>query len=44
MTGIKYPEIRVQLTGTTSNAFAIIGRVRQALRDAGVPQDEAPTS
>ena len=37
MTGIKYPEIRVQLTGTSGNAFAIIGFV---LRDVGVPPDE----
>lgn len=28
-------DIDVQLTGTDSNAFAIIGKVRRALREAG---------
>lgn len=32
----KYPDISVQLTNTDGNAFAVLGRVRQALRQAGV--------
>lgn len=37
---IKYPEIKVRLTGTDSNAFAIIGKVRVALKKAKVPLEE----
>jgi hypothetical protein len=37
---IKHPEIPVQLSGQDGNAFAIIGRVGQALRRAGVPKEE----
>ncbi len=47
----KYPEITVKLVGEDGNAFAIIGRVTQALRSAGVPplevtqfQDECMSS
>lgn len=36
----KYPLIHVQLTGTDSNAFNIIGLVMRALRKADVPHDE----
>lgn len=36
----KYPDIEVKLTGTDGNAFFIIGRVRSALKDAGVPGEE----
>lgn len=32
---IKYPDVTVRLTGTDGNAFAVMGRVRKALRDAG---------
>ncbi len=32
----KYPEITVKLTGTDGNAFAIIGKVRRALQNAGI--------
>ena len=32
----KYPKIHVQLTGKDSNAFAIIGAVKHALRRGGV--------
>jgi hypothetical protein len=38
--GVKYPEIEVQLTGNDGNAFAIIGKVSQALRRSGVPKEE----
>ena len=37
---IKYPEIEVQLVGQDGNAFAIMGRVMAALKDAGVPKEE----
>lgn len=37
---IKYPEVTVQLTGTDGNAFAILGRVTKALRQAQVTPDE----
>jgi hypothetical protein len=36
---IRYPHIEVRLTGTNGNAFAIIGKVKQALRDNGVPKE-----
>lgn len=39
-TEIKYPDVEVQLTGTDSNAFSIIGAVTQALRRHGVDRDE----
>lgn len=35
-----YPNIRVQLAGKDGNAFAILGRVRRAMKRNGVPQDE----
>jgi hypothetical protein len=33
---MRYPEIQVQLTGKDGNAFAILGRVQQAMRRAGL--------
>ena len=36
----KYPDVTVTLVGQDGNAFAIIGRVRQALCLAGVPDEE----
>jgi hypothetical protein len=36
----KYPDIRVELVGHDGNAFAIIGRVRQAMRRATVPAED----
>lgn len=36
----KYPDIEVQLTGEDGNAFFIIGRVRRALKNAGVETEE----
>lgn len=42
MTAPKFPDVRVRLTGTDGNAFAILGRVQRALSDAGVePEDLA---
>lgn len=36
----KYPNITVQLTGKDSNAFNILGICLQAMRKAGLPQEE----
>jgi hypothetical protein len=36
----KYPDIEVQLSNNDGNAFAIIGRIRKALKRAGVSSDE----
>jgi hypothetical protein len=38
--GVRYPHIHVQLTGQDGNAYAILGAVRRALVQAGVPRDE----
>lgn len=40
MTDPRYPDVTVELTGTSGNAFSIIGTVRNALRRAKVPADE----
>jgi hypothetical protein len=37
---IKYPNIHVKLVGCDGNAFAILGKVSQAMRHAGVPQED----
>lgn len=37
---VRYPEVAVKLVGHDGNAFAILGRVQQALRRAGVPPAE----
>lgn len=37
---VKYPNIEVKLTGTDGNAFAIIGKVKAALRKNAVPREE----
>ena len=37
---VKYPNVRVQLAGTDGNAFAVLAKVKRALQDAGVPQEE----
>ncbi len=36
----RHPEIVVKLVGMDGNAFAIIGRVQQALKDAGIPREQ----
>ena len=36
---LKYPEVSVQLTGRDGNAFAILGAVTKAMREAGVDKD-----
>lgn len=40
-TAVRYPEVEVALVGEDGNAFAILGRVRSALLDAGVSQAAA---
>jgi len=37
---VRHPEVRVSLVGEDGNAFAILGRVRQAMTRAGVPDEE----
>ena len=37
---VKYPEIKVKIVGEDGNAFAILGRVTKALRNARVPLEE----
>ena len=36
----KHPDITVTLTGQDGNAFAVLGRCREAARDAGLSDDE----
>ena len=36
----KYPKVKVKLTGEDGNAFAIMGKIIKALRNADVPEDE----
>lgn len=36
---VRYPKVRVRLSGEDGNAFFIVGRVRAALRKAGVDAD-----
>lgn len=38
--GCKYPHIKVRLTGSDGNAFAVLGKVRDALRKAKVQEEE----
>lgn len=40
MQDIKYPGLQVKLIGEDGNAFAVLGRVKQALRKAGVSKAE----
>lgn len=40
MADVKYPNVEVQLTGEDGNAFAVMGAVSKALRQAGVSQEE----
>lgn len=39
----KYPDVKVKLSGTDGNAFAILGRVASAARAAKVPNEEIRT-
>ncbi|MCK5550611.1 MAG: hypothetical protein KAI41_08775 [Hyphomicrobiaceae bacterium] len=40
MSAVRYPHIRVQLTGKDGNAFAIMGAVKAALRENQVAPSE----
>lgn len=37
---MKYPKIRVQLTGEDGNAFSIMGKVIRAMKKANVSKDD----
>jgi hypothetical protein len=39
-TDVKYPQVQVRLVGTDGNAFLLVGKVRHAMRRAGIPQEE----
>jgi len=40
MIDVKYPGIKVKLVGEDGNAFAILGKVRRALKEANISPDE----
>lgn len=40
MNEVKYPDVSVTLIGEDGNAFAILGKVQKALKQAGVPAEE----
>ena len=40
---MRHPNITVELVGTDGNAYAVLGKVQRALRDAGVPEAEVQT-
>jgi hypothetical protein len=37
---VRYPEVRVRLSGEDGNAFAILGAVRRGLTRCGVSKEE----
>lgn len=39
MSGVRYPDIHVELLGQDGNAFMILGLVQRAMRKAKVPQE-----
>lgn len=40
MSDVKYPHVKVQLTGGDGNAFAVMAKVRNAMRRAKISEDE----
>lgn len=40
MKDVKYPNIRVKLSGEDGNAFAVMGRISSAMRRASIPKEE----
>lgn len=40
MSAVKYPKIKVTLTGTDGNAFAVLGKVAGEMRRAKIDQAE----
>jgi hypothetical protein len=39
-TEVKFPNVEVELSGQDGNAFAILGRVQQALKRAGATPEQ----
>lgn len=39
----KFPKVKVKLTGTDGNVFALAGKVTEAMRKAKVPADDIAT-
>ena len=37
---VRYPHVKVRLTGTNGNAFAVLGKVVNAMRKAHIPKEE----
>lgn len=37
---VKFPEVEVQLSGEDGNAFAVMAQVTNAMRDAGIPNED----
>ncbi len=37
---VKFPQVKVKLVGEDGNAFAIMGRVTQAMRRAGLSKED----
>ena len=37
---VKFPQVKVAMVGEDGNAFAIMGRVTQAMRRAGISTDD----
>ena len=37
---VRYPDIEVELIGGDGNAFSVMGKVKRALRRAGVSKEE----
>lgn len=40
MSNVKYPNVKVQMSGEDGNSFMILGRVQKALRNAGATPTE----
>jgi hypothetical protein len=40
MPDVKYPHVKVRLVGEDGNPFAILGKVKRAMRKAGISADE----
>jgi hypothetical protein len=37
---MKYPKIKVKLVGSDGNAFAVLGKVKEAMRKGKVPAED----
>ncbi len=40
MSAIKYPQVKIKLVGEDGNAFSILGRCKNAMRKAKIPEAE----